>query len=421
MLFLLFCMVPGQFSVKIQAPENFSATEAYLYSLRGSKDILTDKAQKKDGFWIFKVAKSYSGMMKVYFPVSNSSLSFVAENRDVELSFTAKNDKVDETDYKDPLNSTFFEVQDQLKKREQILPALYQIQTYYRKNSAFGAALQKEILTLDKQSPYDAEQNKFLDFYHKTYTRFLFENSQTPKAGNPEIVRFLNSASGYLETSSLLKPLLMQFLGNTSKSVIDEEVDRLFKTVDVETPRGQIILSELIDIFSVYNIKDLKEKYLKQAQSLKCTIDDRLNVTLASNKNTAVGSKIPNVVFTAPLNTKAKSLHEVKADKKIIVVWSSTCPHCEKELSEVFSRYGVLKSRNIEVVGLSLDTDAKNYMEKARLLPWVNDAELKGWYSSYAEKLNVHATPTFYLVDQNNTILANPEHFSDVLAFLGIK
>ena len=76
---------------------------------------------------------------------------------------------------------------------------------------------------------------------------------------------FLYSSSAYLETSSLLRPILILYLGNASKSNVGEMVDKLLTKVDIETPRGQIILSELIDIFNVYNIKDLKEKYLKEA------------------------------------------------------------------------------------------------------------------------------------------------------------
>ena len=137
--------------------------------------------------------------------------------------------------------------------------------------------------------------------------------------------------------------------------------------------------------------------------------------------NTAVGNIIPNNKFISATNTKVKSLHDVKADKKIVILWSSTCPHCEKEITEMLTKYNDLKAKNIEIVGLSLDTDSKSYADKAKILPWINDTELKGWYSSYVDIYNVHATPTFYIVDANNKIIANPDNFSEILEFLGIK
>ena len=56
-----------------------------------------------------------------------------------------------------------------------------------------------------------------------------------------------------------------------------------------------------------------------------------------------------------------------------------------------------------------------------KLLPWINDTELKGWYSSYVETYNIHATPTFYVVDASNKIVATPDNFLEVLNFLGLK
>ena len=177
----------------------------------------------------------------------------------------------------------------------------------------------------------------------------------------------------------------------------------------------------MIDIFDVYSLKDLKTKYLAEAKALKCTINERLSGTIKSNDNTAIGAVIPNYKFLSPLNTKAKSLHEVKADKKVLIFWASTCPHCEKEIGEMMTKYAELKSKNIEVVGFSLDTDKTAYADKVKLLPWINDTELKGWYSSYVETYNIHATPTFYVVDTSNKIVATPDNFLEVLNFLGLK
>ena len=69
----------------------------------------------------------------------------------------------------------------------------------------------------------------------------------------------------------------------------------------------------------VNSFKDLKEKYLTEAKNLKCTINDRLANTIKSNANTEIGKIIPNNTFLNPVNTKVKSLHDVKADKKIII------------------------------------------------------------------------------------------------------
>ena len=411
----------AQFSVNVKAPSDFNASEAYLYKLNGSKDILIDKAEKKNNTWLFQVKNSYLGLLKVYFPQANTSLNLVSENKNVDLKFSVKNNKVQQIDYNDEVNNIFYSIQDQQKKREQILPALYQIQNFYKENSEFGVALKNEVSNLSADIVFDSDKHPFLSYYFKTYQNFLQESVGKKNPTNDEIISFLNNTQNYLETSSLLKPILMVFLSNTSRSSLGDEVDKLLTAVNVETPRGQTILSELIEIFNVYSIKDLKEKYLTEAKNLKCTINDRLANTIKSNANTEIGKIIPNNTFVNPVNTKVKSLHDVKADKKIIILWSSTCSHCEKEIGEMVLQYNKLKEKNIEVVGLSLDSDAKSYSDKVKMLPWINDTELKGWYSSYVDTYNVHATPTFYIVDAKNKIIANPDNFSEILELLQLK
>ena len=420
-LLLLSYFASAQFTIKVESPKDFSFNEAYLYTVNGSKDILIDKVEKKNNTWLFQVKNSYLGLLKVYFPQANTSLNLVSENKNVDLKFSVKNNKVQQIDYNDEVNNIFYSIQDQQKKREQILPALYQIQNFYKENSEFGVALKNEVSNLSADIVFDSDKHPFLSYYFKTYQNFLQESVGKKNPTNDEIISFLNNTQNYLETSSLLKPILMVFLSNTSRSSLGDEVDKLLTAVNVETPRGQTILSELIEIFNVYSIKDLKEKYLTEAKNLKCTINDRLANTIKSNANTEIGKIIPNNTFVNPVNTKVKSLHDVKADKKIIILWSSTCSHCEKEIGEMVLQYNKLKEKNIEVVGLSLDSDAKSYSDKVKMLPWINDTELKGWYSSYVDTYNVHATPTFYIVDAKNKIIANPDNFSEILELLQLK
>ena len=420
-LLLLSYFASAQFTIKVESPKDFSFNEAYLYTVNGSKDILIDKVEKRNNTWLFQVKNSYLGLLKVYFPQANTSLNLVSENKNVDLKFSVKNNKVQQIDYNDEVNNIFYSIQDQQKKREQILPALYQIQNFYKENSDFGVALKNEVSNLSADIFFDSDKHPFLSYYFRTYQNFLQESVGKKNPTNEEIISFLNNSQNYLETSSLLKPILMVFLSNTSRSNLGDEVDKLLTAVNVETPRGQTILSELIEIFNVYSIKDLKEKYLTEAKNLKCTINDRLANTIKSNANTEIGKIIPNNTFLNPVNTKVKSLHDVKADKKIIILWSSTCSHCEKEIGEMVLQYNKLKEKNIEVVGLSLDSDAKSYSDKVKMLPWINDTELKGWYSSYVDTYNVHATPTFYIVDAKNKIIANPDNFSEILELLQLK
>lgn len=413
----------AQFTVTVQTPAEFKDKDAILYTLNGSKDIIVTKEQSKNNTWNFKYPGHYMGMMKVYFPTSNNMVTFISENKNVDIKLDIQNNKIKEVEYLDEVNNLMNRQQDGSQKKELILPALTQIKEYYKDNTEFGKALKEEIGRLSGTSnAIDAAQHPFISYYNTNYSKFL-SNSADPakKVTQDDIVNFLDKSNDMLESSSLLRPVLVAYLNSGGNTNVAGAVDTLLDRLKVETPRGQTVLSELIDIFDAYDMDEFKTKYLTLAKNLKCTITDRLATTLKSNANVEMGAAFPNVKFQSPANTSAKSLYDVKADKKIIVFWSSTCSHCESELPQLLAKYNDLKAKNIQIVGLSLDTDKNSYTQKIAAFPWINDSELRGWNSSYVDTYNVHATPTYFILDANNKIINKPDHVGNVLEYFKLK
>lgn len=410
----------AQFKIDIEAPATFTPKEVYLYTLNGSKDVLNTKEIRKGNTWQFKVEKPYTGMLKLYFPEGNISLNFISENKDVKLKFDSDKGKITNVQYLDESNFVMNNLQDVQQKKEYILPALVQIKDYYDNSTSFRKALNDEIARLSGNVS-DLSKYPFVQYYNTNYSKFLDKTTAKKDITHDEIIHYLSNSNDMLETSSLLRPVLMAYLNVGPSTNVANDVDKLLKAVNLETPRGQTILSEFIEIFDTYTMADLKEKYLTEAKNLKCTINDRLTNTIATNKNTELGATFPNYVFQNPTNTTAKSIADVKANKKIIVFWSSTCSHCEAELPKLIEKYNAIKSQNAEVIAFSLDSEKANYDAKVKSLPWINDTELKGWYSSFAETYNVRATPTYFVLDANNKIIAKPDHAADVISYLKLN
>jgi peroxiredoxin len=413
----------AQFTVTIQAPAEFKDQDAILYTLNGSKDIIVTKEQSKNNTWTFKYPNHYMGMMKVYFPASNNAVNFVSENKNVSIKMDVQNNKLKDVIYLDEVNDLMSKQQEGSQKKELILPALAQIKEYYKDNTEFGKALKSEIERLAGMSNgIDAAQHPFISYYNTNYSKFLSSSTDpAKKASQDDIVNFLDKSNDMLESSSLLRPVLVSYLNSGGNTNVAGSVDTLLDRLKVETPRGQTVLSELIDIFDAYDMEEFKTKYLTLAKNLKCTITDRLATTLKSNANVEMGATFPNVKFQSPANTSAKSLYDVKADKKIIVFWSSTCSHCESELPQLLAKYNDLKAKNIQIIGLSLDMDKNSYTQKIAAFPWINDSELRGWNSSYVDTYNVHATPTYFILDANNKIINKPDHVGNVLEYFKLK
>ena len=414
-------LVNAQFNINIKTEGDNTNKEIYVYTLDGSKDILFTKGQSSKNSFSIKYPTPYSGIMKAYIPEFKTTIPFISENRNIDILLKIKDAKVDDIIYLDEANKLMSKLQSTEKKKDYILPALYQISQYYRKSEEFAQALEKEIHNLSQSEKEDLQSYPFINYYHTNSSKFLQKSIEAPSISQEEIIKFISDSNEMLETSSLLRPLLLSYLNSKENLNAEDAVAKLLTAVNIETSRGQTVLSELIDIFNAYAMNDLKEKYLKDAQNLKCSINSRLENTIKINKSLDIGASFANSDLENTLNTSAKTLYGVKANKKIIIFWSSGCSHCTKELPQFIPHYETLKSKGIEIIGFSLDSNKENYLEKAQNYPWISTSELNGWYASYVQKYNVQATPIYFVLDAKNKIIAKPDRYTDVMEFLGIK
>ncbi len=416
-----FFLAKSQFKVNVSLPNNISVTEAYLYSYDGSKDILAAKGNIKGSTVDFKVSKNYSGMMRlVIYPASNA-INFITENKNVDMQVGKfESNVLKEISYKDPINIALNDAQSVQTKKESIYPALLQIKDYYKSTDEFYQALDKEIKKLSAIEGSQLQNHPVAQYYLTTMEKYV-NNPNIKSIPKEDFIKFFQKSDNSLESSSLMKPILISYLNVSNKENLNDDISTLLKAVDVETPRGQTILSELIEIFDTYDMKELKDKYLAEAKGLKCTINDRLAGTIKTNDNVALGAIFPNNIFENSINTKAKSINDVKADQKIIMFWSSTCSHCIAEMPKLLEKYKELKAKNIEIIAMSVDADLNSFRETASQFPWISASEGKGWNSSYTTTYNVHATPTFFILDKNNKIINKPDHVQDVLSYFNVK
>jgi len=355
-------------------------------------------------------------MMRVYFPENGKTINLISENKDVVIKLTTNGSVISKIDFLDESNQKMAHMTQIQRKKSQVLPVLLEMKKLYNDNSTFDKALESEIHLLEN-SNIATNNHPFIQYYLDN-SRFT-GGQEDSNISTEEYIQFFVNSGSMLETSSLLRPALVGFLRKTSPETIDNEVDKLLEKVNLKTSRGQIILAELLSIFEIYELEKQKEKYFNLASSLNYEVNGQLKTIIKAIKNTSIGAVLPDYSFTSNVsNTKAKKLSGVKADKKVVLFWSSTCSHCLKELPIISENYQKLKEKNIEVIAFALDSDSKSYKETIASLPWINDTELKGWQSSYTETYNVRATPTYFVLDKNGKIIEKPTNFSAFLSTL---
>jgi len=417
-LLLSSALFQAQFKVVLKFPKDFRVIDnrAYLYSYSGSREMIAAYGTQSKNVWVFEVKEPYHGFMRINFPEANSSYNLVAENSNIEMTIRAgvgdrgQKKTVYNTDFVDyNINMMFSDYQGMVRSGKK-LPSFNELYKQYELDPEFGKNMKKISNGIN---PYP-----FLEYYIDNLRKYV---SADPSLKQDDYVKFIVNSSEYLETSGQVRRVLHNYLSASKSGNINNDTDLLLDKLNVESSRGQLVLSEFIELFDLYGMENLKEKYLSNAKALKCTITDRLSATIEINEKLMIGKVSPDYKFRNPINTKAKNLHSIKSNKKLIMFWSSTCPHCESEMPKIIENYKKMQNNGIQVVGLSLDASLEAFKNRAKTLPWINDCEARGWSSSVSEIFNIHATPQYFLLDENNKIVAKPNSFSEALGVMNLK
>ena len=110
---------------------------------------------------------------------------------------------------------------------------------------------------------------------------------------------------------------------------------------------------------------------------------------------------------------KGGSLYKVKAEKTIVVFWSSTCPHCMVEMPKLNEWAAIQKE--VQVIAVSLDTDPKLHLETIKGFPnMLHSSDYKGWNSEAVSKYYIAATPTFIILDKDKKVVGKYSGYEQI-------
>jgi len=120
-------------------------------------------------------------------------------------------------------------------------------------------------------------------------------------------------------------------------------------------------------------------------------------------------------------NGKSFTLSKMKDAKNYnLIFWSSTCSHC---LKEVPALYEELKNYpTTKVLAYGLEDDKDNWEKVSATMPnFTHVLGLQKWENEYVKTFNIQRTPTYFILDNENRIVAKPETYEEVLEFLKNK
>jgi peroxiredoxin len=102
----------------------------------------------------------------------------------------------------------------------------------------------------------------------------------------------------------------------------------------------------------------------------------------------------------------------------LVVFGASWCPACITELNAISGIYTKWKKYGVEVVFISLDEDKQAFKKIADRLPFISLCDYRKWESPIVKAYHVFATPTLFLLDNEQKILLRPSSVHQIDAWL---
>lgn len=132
-----------------------------------------------------------------------------------------------------------------------------------------------------------------------------------------------------------------------------------------------------------------------------------------------VGDTAPNFKFQSLKGDRLK-LSKVSAKYKLIMFWSSWCPHCIEELPLVVKVYEKYKDKGFEVIAINIDEERSLWEKviKDHNANWINAIEPDDGNSKLLKIYHVDETPKFYMLNDKLQVISKPSNAKQIEAKL---
>lgn len=226
---------------------------------------------------------------------------------------------------------------------------------------------------------------------------------------------FLNSTAQDISSNKASKIFLTNFESDLNVKEIILSIDIILDSVKKNEKLYNDLTKYLFNYFEKYSLFPASEYIaLKALNQKEVALNSALVNKLESYRKVKVGNMAPNFelvgdVFKNGTTVKAAvHLSDVVAKYKLVIFGGSWCNQCRAEMIQVLPRYNTWKSRGVEVVFVSLDTDKNEFEKFTAPFPFYSACDYKKWDTQAAKDYYVSSSPTIFLLDSDNKIMLRP-------------
>ena len=200
-------------------------------------------------------------------------------------------------------------------------------------------------------------------------------------------------------------------------------VDNVLNRATVNFEMYKFLYQFLFETFKELNINEVVD-YLTRipySEEIDCA-EEQYNELLSIaefNSRARVGSVAKNIsgktIFDQDFD-----LYSIDNDYTIVYFWSYTCEHCRENLGEL--KLFLDENPDFSMVAVSVKGDLKkikNIVKKNKISGYFYHDGLE-WDCPYVDDYAVTATPSFYLLDNENKIVFKPFDFNELVDFVNL-
>jgi len=136
-------------------------------------------------------------------------------------------------------------------------------------------------------------------------------------------------------------------------------------------------------------------------------------------KPVSIGQHAPDFTVIS-IDNKPIKLSDYKGKYVMIDFWASWCAPCRQENPNVVAQYAIYKSKGLNILGISLDTDKDKWQQAitADNLSWSHASDLKNFDGPTERLYHIEAIPSNFIIDPQGIIVAKNVRGADLEEFL---
>ena len=433
--FSLFSQESNTIKIKM---EPALSNRVVLYSAYGSQQKYVSYVDSDTGVFNLIIPKEQKkGMYRLVFDQKTMNyVDFLYLGKSFEVQFNPLETNLIPVFTESDANTRYYNDLNEIGLKQQKIDSLQVV--YFQEKDSIVLQNLKNSYVLEQESVKtyitnleNTEQNQIIKDLIKANTRI---QPQEPIRNPEEYLPFVKEhyfdtvdfSNDNLIHSSVLIDKVMDYVFyltvsrdyETQNKLYEKAVDDILQRIDNQKLKSGFIQA-LIQSFAKeenigltdYLFTDYYDKLPLESQNI-----DFKN-TMQQDLKTAVGRTAGEIVWIE--KNKSLKLSTLDGyDNYIIVFWSTTCPHCMKELPKLYEY--TKDSKKIKVLAIGMETEESQGAWKSETYyypEFTHILALDKWENPIARSYNVFATPNYFVLDADKKIIDKPYELIDLKVF----